>query len=102
VVLKGRHRIVLEHDHVHFVPRRMLRRAAGVVVPYRDIAVLRTVDRRPGERGAFVVRLYDGREIRTSFPKRATLRMRSVHHHARKRVRAARRHSHGGASSSLR
>jgi hypothetical protein len=42
------------------------------------------------ERGKFTLQLVDGSDITTTFPKRATLKMKAVQHQAWKRVRAAR------------
>jgi hypothetical protein len=84
VVFSGRYRFVLEDDHVRIVPKRSWRRSDGVVIRYLDIASMLTVEPRRGDRGAFVLRLTDGSEISIPFAKRATLRMRTVHHHLRK------------------
>lgn len=72
------------------VPKRILIRAETVEVRYLDVVGISIVEACSRERGQFTLRLDDGREIATSFPKRATLKMKAVQHQARKRVRAAR------------
>lgn len=99
MLLQGQHRVVLEKDRVKLVPKRLSNRSEGVEVRYLDVVGisivepssrrLRTFTLRP-DPGRFVVRLADGGEIIITFPRRATLKMRAVQHHAWKRVRAAR------------
>jgi hypothetical protein len=90
MVLEGRLRVVPAHDHVRFVPRRVWRRPADVVVPFQDIAGLMTVEPHRREPGSLTLTLKDGGQISTTFGKGATLRMRAVHRHIWRHVRESR------------
>lgn len=90
MVSEARFRVVPAHDHVQLVPQGVWRRPAAVVVAYADIAGLMTVEPHRGVPGSLTLTLKDGSEISTSFRKGATPRMRAVHRHIWRQVRAAR------------
>ncbi|WP_156887181.1 hypothetical protein [Nocardioides sp. CF8] len=90
MLLRGRHEVVLEKERVRLVPRRGWIRSEAVEVRYLDVVGISIVEARFRERGKFTLRLVDGSDITTTFPRRATLKMKAVQHQVWKRVRAAR------------
>lgn len=90
MVPEARFRVVPAHDHVQFVPRGAWRRPATLVIPFADIAGLMTVEPHRGIRGSLTLTLKDGSEVGTTFGKAATPRMRAIHQHIWRHVRAAR------------
>jgi hypothetical protein len=94
MLLRGRHEVVLEKERVKLVPKRILSRSETVEVRYLDVVGISIVEACSRELGKFTLRLVDGRDITTTFPKRATLKMKAVQHQAWKRVRTARAASH--------
>lgn len=90
MLLRGRHEVVLEKERVKLVPKRIWIRSETVEVRYLDVVGISIAEAGFRELGKFTLRLDDGSEITTTFPRRATLKMRAVQHQAWKRVRAAR------------
>jgi hypothetical protein len=90
MLLRGRHEVVLEKERVKLVPKRGLIRSETVEVRYLDVVGISIVEARFRERGKFILRLEDGSDVTTTFPKRATIKMKAIQHQAWKRVRAAR------------
>jgi hypothetical protein len=90
MLLRGRHDVVLEKERVKLVPKRIWSRSETVEVRYLDVVEISIVEARFREWGRFTLRLEDGSDITTTFPRRATLKMRAVQHRVWKRVRAAR------------
>lgn len=86
------HDLKLEDRHLLLVPRavRARRTQPPVRVPYRDIVDIAIVEPADGERRTLSLRLVDGTTVATPFSDRSTLKMRSIQHQVRKRVRAAR------------
>jgi len=93
MLLRGRHEIVLGKERVTLVPKRIWIRSETVEVRYLDVVGISIVEAGSRARGKFTLRLVDGSDITTTFPRRATLKMKAVQHQAWKRVRAARAES---------
>jgi hypothetical protein len=90
MLLRGRHEVVLEKERLMLVPQRIWTRSEAVEVPYREVVAISIVEARSRDLGKFTLQLVDGTDITTTFPRRATLKMKAVQHQAWKRVRAAR------------
>lgn len=90
MLLRGHYEVVLEKERVKLVPKRIWIRSETVEVRYLDVVGISIIEAGFREPGKFTLRLEDGSDITTTFPRRATLKMRAVQHQAWKRVRAAR------------